>query len=407
MAGLMAMMMAVPAAAETIAIVDATVYTRPDAKLDKATVVIADGKITAVAAGAAVPSGARRIDGRGKVVTAGLVDASSALGLVEVDLEPSSVDGRFGPAPVEIHAAYRTSDAFDARSAAGAVARNAGVTSVVVAPSGGLVAGQSAWVTLADGATPVRDPLAMHAALGPGALQSGSRGKAIEALRELLDDADAYDRNRAAYDRNQSRRLSAARLDLAAMVPVLRGRLPLVVYANSEPDLRAALRLAREKKLRLVIVGGTEAWRVADDLAKAKVAVILDPTDNLPDDLVAADVRDDNATILDKAGVTVVVSTLGGSWNARTIRQLAGITVGEGMPWAKALASITTAPAEIFGVGDRGTVARGKVADVVVWSGDPLELSTRAEVVIIGGVVQPATDHQTRLRDRYRRMPMP
>jgi imidazolonepropionase-like amidohydrolase len=221
-------------------------------------------------------------------------------------------------------------------------------------------------------------------------------------LRELLDDAATYARSKSAYDRNQSRKLSAARLDLAALGPVLRGRTPLVVSAQSEQDIRAALRLAKEKKLDLVIAGGTEAWKVADELAKAKVPVILDPTANLPDRLEAPDVRDDTATVLAKAGVEVVISTLGDASQARTLRQLAGVAVSEGLPWEDALAAITTGPAALYGVKDRGTVSKGAAADVVVWSGDPLELSTRAEVVIIGGKVQSLETHQTKLLQKYR-----
>jgi imidazolonepropionase-like amidohydrolase len=399
---------AAPARAQAIAIEGATVWTAPGKQLDGATIVIANGTISAVGAGAAIPAGATKIDGRGKIVTAGFIDGLTQLGLVEVDLEASSVDGRFGATPTTIHAAYRASDAYDARSVVGPIARDGGVTSVIVAPAGGLISGQSAWMTLDDrtGArAAVRDPAAMHAGLGGGAVATGSRGKAIEQLRELLDDAAAFHKNRAAYDKNQSRQLAAARLDLEALGPVLRGRLPLVVRADSEPDLRAALRIARERRLRLVIAGGVEAWRVADELAAAKVPVILDPTRNLPDDLVGGDVRDDLATVLDEAGVTVAISTLGGTWNVRTLRQLAGVAVAHGLPWDKALAAITTVPASIYGAADRGTIARGAPADLVVWSGDPLELSSRPEVVIVGGVVQPAEHHQTRLRDRYRKLP--
>jgi imidazolonepropionase-like amidohydrolase len=133
--------------------------------------------------------------------------------------------------------------------------------------------------------------------------------------------------------------------------------------------------------------------------------VLLDPTANLPGDLEATDVRDDTAAILDKAGVQVAISTLGGSWNARTLRQLAGNAVARGLPWQRALASITSIPATLYGLAGRGTLEQGAVADVVVWSGDPLELSTAADVVIIGGVVQSLDNHQTKLLQRYRRLP--
>jgi len=151
-----------------------------------------------------------------------------------------------------------------------------------------------------------------------------------------------------------------------------------------------------------VIAGGTEAWKVAAELAKAKVPVILDPTSNLPGALEAPDVRDDAAAALRKAGVDVAISTLGNGSAARTIRQLAGNAVAEGLPWADALAALTTVPAKIYGISDRGTVTKGAVADVVVWTGDPLEIATRAETVIIGGVVQSLETHQTKLLKKYR-----
>jgi imidazolonepropionase-like amidohydrolase len=397
---------AAPAAAETIAITGATIYQRSDRKLDDATIVIRDGRITEVGAGVAVPAGAVRIDGKGKVVTAGLIEASSQLGLVEIDAEETANDGRFGTQPTDIHAAYRAIDAYDGRSVAIPVARSGGVTSAITGPTGGLVAGQAAWVSLADGATPIapiRVPAAMHVALGRGAMVIGSRGHTVERLRELFDDVDAYRRNRGNFERNAARRMIAQRLDLEALIPVLDGRVLAVIRASAEVDIRAALAIAAERRLRIAIAGGTEAWRVAAELAAARVPVLLDPTDNLPDDLGAIDVRDDNATLLAKAGVAVAISTLGSTAAVRTIRQLAGIAVAQGLPWQNGLAAITEVPAQIYGgTAERGTLERGKIGDVVVWSGDPLELSTRAETVIIGGVVQSQVTHQSKLLERYK-----
>jgi imidazolonepropionase-like amidohydrolase len=399
---------AVPASAQTIAITNATVYTTPERKLERATVVVQNGQVTAVGANVAVPAGAVRIDGTNKIVTAGLIESSTMLGLIEIEAEQSSNDGRFRTAPDAIHAAFRTVDAFDARSVAIPVARTGGVTSAISGPRGGLIAGQSAWVSLVDSAKPappIAAPSGMSAALGFGVITGNSRGQAIEQLREVLDDAAQFDRNRGAFDRNQSRELAAERLDLDALIQVLRGRVPLVVNADAESDIRAALEIARERRLRLVIAGGAEAWRLAEELAAAQVPVILDPTANLPGELSATDVRDDNAALLAKAGVSVAVSTLGDSSQARNIRQLAGVAVQHGLPWAQGLAAVTSVPAAIFGKPLRGLITAGNPADLVVWSGDPLELTTRAEVVIINGVPQSLQTHQTRLRDRYRRLP--
>jgi imidazolonepropionase-like amidohydrolase len=398
-------MFAGAADAETIAITNATIYVRPDQKLESATIVVRDGVITAVGKGVAVPAGATTIDGTNKIVTAGLIEGSTQIGLVEVDLEASANDGRFEVQPQEVYAGYRSRDAYDARSVAIPIARTGGVTSAITGPAGALVAGQAALVSMAATAGPPRAPIAMNAALGRGSNQLASRGQAIEKLRELFDDVALYRKNKSAFDRNQSRHLAAARLDLEALIPVLDGRELLVVHADSEVDIRALLALAVERKLHIAITGGAEAWQVAKELAAAKVAVILDPTANLPDDLVASDPREDGPAILAKSGVTVGVSTLGNATAARTLRQLAGIAVANGMTWQQGLAAITQAPAQIYGLADRGTLERGRIADVVVWSGDPLELSTRAETVIIGGVVQSLVTHQTRLLDRYRTLP--
>ena len=389
------------------AIEGATIHVTPSKVIEGATLVVQKGRVVAVGRKVSVPAGLRRIDGRGRVVTAGLVDASSTMGLVEVDLEPTSADGRFDQTS-PIHAAYSAVDGYDPTSVAIPVARAGGVTSVVSAPNGGFVSGTAAWVNLADRVAGddaiVKAPLAMYATLGEGALAStsGSRGLATLRLRELLDDAVQYARRRGNYERNQTRAFAASRLDLEALVPVVRGALPLVVRAHRATDIRAALRLARQLRLRLVIEGGTEAWMVAGELARARVPVLLNPIHNLPASFERVHVRDDAAAVLARAGVEVAVSTLGAASEARTVRQLAGIAVANGLPHDKAIAAITDVPARAFGIRGRGTLERGQAADLVVWTGDPLELSTRAERVVIAGVEQPLANRQSDLRDRYR-----
>lgn len=401
------------ASAEPIAITNAIVIVKPGTTLDAATVVIDKGKIVAAGASATVkvPAGARIIDGSGKIVTAGFIDGVSQIGLVGVDGEPESTDGRLAATDTihgdPIHASFDVRDGYHPGEATIPVGRAGGVTLAVVTPFGGLVGGQTAAFTLDGAADPARAPTGMYVALGGDGAGSvgGSRGAAIETLRELLDDARAYGKDRASYERNARRKLLADRLDLEALQPVLAGKLPLVVRASAESDIRAVLRLATQQKLALVIVGGDEAWRAAADLAKAKVTVFLDPTANLPDDLAASDVHDDAAAVLDKAGVTVAISTLGGSWAVRRLRQLAGNAVGHGLTFDKALAAVTTVPATTFGLAGRGTLDAGSVADVVVWSGDPFETSTAAEHVIINGVEQSLANHQTKLLERYRKLP--
>jgi len=397
------------ASAEPIAIVGAKVCVKPGQVLDSASVVIDKGKIVGV--NVATPAGARVIDGKGKFVTAGFIDGVSGVGLVGIDLEPSVVDGRFGPIdPVHedpVHASYEARDGFDPRAVAVPVARGGGITAVVAAPLGGLVSGRSAAYALDGSATPLRAPTAMHVELGASGsgATGGSRGLGVQLLRELLDDARAFAKDRASYERNAKRRMIADRLDLDALQPVLRRQIPLVIEAEAEADIRAALRVAADYKLDIAIAGATEAWRLAPELAKAKVPVILDPTANLPANLAASDVNDEAAAVLAKAGVRVAISTLGSAGGARTLRQLAGNAVARGLTWDQAIAAMTTVPAALYGLKGRGTLEKGSVADVVVWSGDPLETTTAAEVVIIGGVVQSLESHQTRLFERYRVLP--
>lgn len=406
---------AIPASAQrpgSLAITNATVHMPNGAKLEGATVVIKDGRISYVGRAARVPSDAQVIDGTGKVITAGLIEASSSVGLVEVSQVGEANDGYFsGKGADKVHAAYRVTDGYNRASVAIPVARLGGVTSVVAAPRGGLIAGQSALVRLGPalgGDSVIKAPASMVASLGSGVLGgSPSRGMAIERLRELLDDAREYGRARNRFQRNQTRRFAAERLDLEALQPVMAKRLPLVVRAHRASDVRAVLRIKKEFGLSLILEGGVEAWLLAKELAAAKVPVILNPVANLPRNFDQLRARSDSATILRKAGVKIAISTLGSASNARRLRQLAGNAVANGLPWTDALAAITSAPAEIYGVAKLGVIRPGAAADLVLWTGDPLELSSRAEVVIVGGKTAPATSRQTRLRDRYRRVPAP
>lgn len=409
-----ALLAALPmAAAQELAITGGTVYVDPQTVLDGATILVRDGKILRVGKDLPAPAGAKVIDARGKIVTAGFIEASSRIGLVEVALEGSTREAGFpssGSRGEVVYAGYQVIDGYNPRSVAIAIARAHGVTSAVAVPQGGLVSGQSAWMSLISGpvsAIAIRAPAAMHATLGEGAQGSarGSRGLALMHLRELFEDTRLYSQNQRSFDRNQTRPLAAGRLDLAALIPVLRGQLPLVIRVNRSSDIEAVMRLAQELRLRVVIEGGAEAWMVADQLAAANIGVVLNPEDNLPSSFDSIHVRDDNAKLLADAGVRVAISTLGDSSQARTIRQLAGMAVASGMRRDHALAALTTVPAQLFGDPQRGAVKAGAVADLVVWSGDPFELSTAAEHVIIGGLERSTRTRQTELLERYRNLP--
>jgi imidazolonepropionase-like amidohydrolase len=405
---------AAPAVASgAVAVVGATVYTMGSAgKLENATVLIENGRIRAVGTGLAVPAGARTIDARGKVVTPGLFDSFTQLGVVEVNAVAGTRDG--SEQNDRITAAFDVADAINPRSILLPVNRVEGLTRAVVAPGTGksLIAGRGAVLHLGVGPDLlVRSPVAMFASLGEeGArLAGGSRAAAMLVLREALDDALDYAAHREAWEHAERRPYTLSRLDLEALAPVARGELPLVISVERASDIEAALRLARERHLKLILAGCSEAWIVADQIAAAKVPVLLNPLMNLPSSFQQLGATLENAARLHKAGVTFAFMS-GDAHNARNLRQAAGNAVANGLPWDEALRAMTANPSRIWHLEDRlGSLEPGKEADLVIWDGDPLEVTSAAEQVFIRGVEMPRKTRQTELRDRYRNLggPMP
>jgi imidazolonepropionase-like amidohydrolase len=242
----------------------------------------------------------------------------------------------------------------------------------------------------------------MFARTGEGASGStgGSRGAAMLRLREILEDARAYRQGRAAFDRGESRELAASRLDLAALQPVLDRQIPLVVEAHRASDILAAIRLARDYNLRLILAGATEGWMVTEELARDRIPVVVRVLENLPGSFERLGARYENAALMRQAGVQVIL-TSGDTHNARNIRQEAGTAVAYGLPHAEALRAVTLYPAQLWGLADYGSLEVGKVANVVVWGGDPLEIMTPVQHVFIRGREIPLVSRQTQLRDRY------
>lgn len=399
-----ALLAATPVMAETVAITGATVHTMTSAgTIENATVVIRNGRIQAVGTGTAVPSGARVIDAAGRVVTPGFFDAWSGIGIVEVSAVEGSNDAAVDDA--DLGAAFNVADAVNPRSMLIPVNRIEGITRVMVVPQarGNLIAGQSIVMDLGGrGDSVAHSPAAMIVQLGErgASLAGGSRAAALLRLRETLNDARDYARNRAAFERGARRSYSASHLDLEALQPLLAGRIPMVAVVNRASDIEALLRLKREYRLRVVVFGGAEAWVVADQLAAEGVPVILDPLVNLPGNFESLAATGENAARLHAAGVTVAFAT-GATHNARNLRQSAGNAVARGLPWDAALAAVTVNASAILGLDDAGTIAAGKAADLVIWDADPLELSSHPEAVFIGGHQVPMTSRHTELRDRY------
>ncbi len=397
---------AAPARAQAIAITGGTVHPVSGAPIENGIVLIRDGRIVSVGADVAIPADARRVDARGKVVTPGLIHASSNLGLLEVEsidaTDETDVEGDVTPA-------FDVSAGLNPDNVRIPVARLEGVTSTIALPGGGFVAGQAAWIgLLGDRREDLlrRAGVATLANLGPAAkgAGAGARARGLARLERLLDDAAEYERRRADFRRNAIQPLSAPAEELEALLPVIRGERPLYVAVNSERDIRNALHLAAARKLRLVLLGAAEGWKLAPEIARAGVPVVINAFQNVPrfDNLGA---RWDNAALLAEGGAAVVI-TEGESGGPRNLRWAAGHAVRNGLPWARALEAVTLAPARALGVADAaGSLEPGKVADVVVWSGDPFEYASRAELVLIGGREVPQASRQAELLERYRRLP--
>lgn len=400
-----ALLLTLPAA---FAIENARVEAGDGTVLERATVVVGDdGRIADVGPAVKVPAGATRIDGQGRVLTPGFFETQSQMGLTEVLAEETTNDyGVIAPVP-EPTPGLRAADGFNPFSVRVPITREEGVTTVITSPSGALLYGLGYVVDLTGETSSRPDPARPVAMFGGIAEQdTGAAGQSRVGLwlklREILDDARFYQRNRASFDRNAARKLSLSRVHLEALAPVLDGKLPLVLVAHRATDLLAAIQLKREQKLDVIVAGGAESWKVARALAEAKVPVLFQPSLQGPRAFETLLARDDTAKILDEAGVTLVLSA-GEDWdeNSRRLRQEAGIAVAHGLSRAAALRAITDTPARVFRKTDRGLVAKGRRADLVLWSGDPFELSTVAERVWIAGRPMSLDTRQRALAKRY------
>jgi imidazolonepropionase-like amidohydrolase len=393
--------------AQTIAITGGTVYPVSGPKIENATVVIRDGRIAAVGANVAVPQGATRIDAAGKWVTPGLIDGWGQMGLREIQAVQNTNESQ--QRGDDVAAAFNVLEGLNPASTLIPVTRMEGVTTTLAVPNGSLIWGQAAVIDL-DGATieamRVKSPAAMVVDLSEGSKDAGggSRAGVAQRLRRVFNDALEYARRRNDYSRRQMQDLGASAADLEALLPVLRGQLPLIAYANRRSDIETALRIAHEYKVRLILSGGAEGWMIPGEIAAAGVPVLVEPLDNIPS-YDALGIRYENAPLLNKNGVKVALMETT-TENSRDLRQQAGNAVASGMPWDQALRAVTLTPAEVFGISDRyGSLEAGKVANVVVWSGDPFEFSTGVEHVFIRGKEVPLRSRQTELLERYKTLP--
>lgn len=339
------------------------------------------------------------VQGAGKQLTAGLFAAPTHLGLVEVSLESGTRD--MDPETEDpIRAGLVVADAYDPRSSLIAVNRMEGITTALTVPRGGFLAGHGAVVSLHG----VRqsDAVVDSRAVMVASVPTQSFAEGLRQLRELVSEVKAWARNRRAYDQGRPFPEGASRVDLDALVPVVQGQVPVLMRAERASRIEALIRLQQETGLELVIAGASEGWMVADALATARIPVIVDPLVYGPGGFSQRAGREDNAALLAAAGVPVILTAgFGESHNARTLRQVAGNAVRGGMAHADALQAITRSPAVVFGQRNRGYVGVGAVADLALWSGDPLELSTSLERLWVEGQRVELTSRQRALEEKY------
>jgi imidazolonepropionase-like amidohydrolase len=436
------------ALAQTVAITGGTVALGDGSEpIEGGTVVVQNGRIVAAGRNVAIPAGAQRVDATGKWVTPGIVAGFSRVGIVEVDAVSATNDVSANNSPFS--AAIDIAPAINPRTTAIAVSRAGGVTRAIVAPgtAKSIFAGQGAVIDMGSDMDAVTRARAFQfVEMGEtGADEAGGSRPAAyvlfrNALREARDlgrvtspiaggggaarEPRANDQRDLPLETSPDNRLLSAgasrpddvlltRFDAAALVPVLQGRQLLFVHVERASDIIQVLGLKREfPNLRLVLVGATEGWTIADRIAAAGVPVIANGLNDLPATFEQLAATQSNVARMRAAGIKVALGMINDdeARQVRLERQQAGnlVAVGRvpgasGLSWGEALATITSAPAEAVGMGGEiGSLRPGRRADVVIWSGDPLENSSAAEVVLIDGVQQPLDNHQTKLRDRYR-----
>lgn len=402
------------AAAQTTAITGATVHTvGPDGTLENATIIIDGGLITDVGTNVSIPADARRIDASGKIITPGLFSPLGQIGLSEVGAVAGTNDST--QRGEDFTASFDVAEAFNPRSIVIAISRIDGVTRAGITPRAGrpdgesdpshVLSGLGSVVHLGDSPEYfVKHGAVVVANFGETGsnVAGGSRAAAIQVLRAALDDAIDYQRNKEAYDRGDWRDYSVSGTDLNALQGVLDRSAAMLFNVNRASDITVVLDVAAEYNIRAIVAGGSEAWMVADHLAAAGVPVILDGINNLPVNFDRINARLDSADILVNAGVTVAFGGSAQTHNARLLTQSAGISVANGLTWDKALEAITLAPARIYDVDATvGSIEAGKEADLVIWSDDPLELTSYPDQVYIQGTAISMESRQTLLRDRY------
>lgn len=390
--------------AESIAITNATVYTvAKKGVLSQATVMVDEGKITAVYSNDEVPeslSADTIIDAKGRILTPGFIATHNLLGLIEVGAVSDTHDSSDKKADITFDASL----AFNPKSTLIAYARKGGITSSLVMPYGGedVITGQSFVVNLSGDFDSVIMPKnAVIASLG--ATEKGSRATKLQTLSNELEDAQkALTKAEKASSKEGKEDEEAKEPSRSELVlnGLLSGEKPLIAYADRATDILALLKLKQKFNLDLVLAGSSDAVLVSDEIAKANVVVMMSAIDNLPSSFDSLHNSLTNVAKLTDAGVKVIISNSGESYNINQLRFDAGVAVANGLAETSALAAITANVADSFNL-NSGRIAVGKNADLVLWSSDPFEISTKVDAMWINGKAMSLKSRQDALRERY------
>ena len=399
--GLLALFV-IPAVADTLVLEGAKVYTGVSDGAENVSLVIEDGTIAYVGKDPARIPEAEVVSLEGKIVTPGLIDSFSTLGIEEVGLSTDAEDT--GYEGTDMAAGVDPMLAFNYRSSLVPSFLDEGVTQVVLRqfPTTDVLAGQMSMVALDANFNRYGPPHGVLAYLGEAGRQVAgkSRAAALQRLRIALDEANYFRVYRDVAEERLLRDLSFPRVDLEVLVPLFEGNRRLVLYVDRAADIEMLLERIPEH-LDIVLVGAREAWKVADKLVARDVSVIVNPGDNLPSSFDRLGVRLDQPAKLHEAGVRFAFMSEEIYTQGRMITQGAGLAVAYGLPWIEGLRALTLNAAEIWGVDDTGSLQKGKEATLVVWNADPLEVTSHAERVMIAGQWVERLNRQKLLRDRY------
>lgn len=406
----------------TYAIKNATLVTVTGATIKNGTLVIEGDKITALGPNVSIPSGAEVIDAEGLFVYPGMIDALTSLGLSEVGAVAATVDayeiGTYNP-----H--IKASVAINPHSVHIPISRFNGITSALVAPGGGVISGQSALINL-NGWTPeemvLKAPVAVHINFPrlpreddrrgqrPSSAQETSKAKErteeqIKELRELFQKTKRYAATWDEYKKSQKPPAPVKDLMLDALVPVVKRELPVIVSVNVEQDIKNAVEFVDTLDIRAIFQGVNDGWKVAALLKKHDIPVLVGPVLSSPGSKDPYDARYANAGVLHRAGVKIAFLTRSAP-DVRSLPYHAGSAAAFGLPKEEALKAVTINPAEIFGLADKiGSLEAGKLANVIVTDGDPLEMLTHIKHVFIAGEKIPLQSKHSKLYEKFRKRP--